>query len=230
MGTGRTVSAALLLTVEAGLAAAGVLIHYRFTAEYGPITESTLKELWLALLAGPGALALVLAGLAGLTAVRVSARRWTVLTALTIPALMIVAMLAVTPAALREKLNVQYDATPQCVSGDMDSGPGARAAQESQDAFDSIDHVGHFGRGGSTGVGGCTRSFILTDKVDVLEHYRRALPRAGWRVTEDEADHLRAERDGMAFEVVTCGQGGTVWAGRIGDPHGATCKSPEIAG
>ena len=44
----------------------------------------------------------------------------------------------------------------------------------------------------------------------MLQHYRKALPDAGWRVTEDEADHLRAERDEMAFEVVTCGGQATI--------------------
>lgn len=232
MGTARTVAAAVLLIVESGLAALGVLVHYGFIAEYGDITDSTLEGFGSGFSNGIGVMALVLVGAAGLIALRVSARLWMRSSAVVIPVLMVLGMLAVTPAALRQKLDVQYDATPQCVfDGDMSVGPGAIAAAESQKVFDSIDHVGHFGGGGSSGVGGCTRSFLLTEDVDVLQHYRKALPDAGWRVTEDETDHLRAERGEMAFEVVTCGgQGGVVWAGRLNDPHGATCESPDIAG
>lgn len=232
MGTARTVTGAVLLTVEAALAALGVLVHYGFIAEYGDITDSTLEGFGSGFSNGIGELALVLVGAVGLIALRVSARLWMRLSAVVIAVLMVLGMLAVTPAALRQKLDTQYDATPQCVfDDDMSVGPGALAAEESQKAFDSIDHVGHFGGGGSSGVGGCTRSFVLTEDVDVLQHYRTALPDAGWRVTEDGADHLRAERDEMAFEVVTCGgHGGVVWAGRINDPHGATCDSPDIAG
>jgi hypothetical protein len=161
---------------------------------------------------------LLLVGLAALLAALTSSRRWTRLTAAVIPVLMVVAMLAVTPSALREKLRVQYDAVPQCVPReDMGPGPGQRAARESQQAFESMEHVGYFGGGGASGVGGCDRTFVLTDKVDVLAHYRTELRHAGWRTAEDDQRHLRAERDGMAFEVVTCGRGGVVWAGRVGE-------------
>ncbi len=131
-------------------------------------------------------------------------------------------MLAVTPAALQEKLDVQYDATPQCLSGE-NLGPGSRAQRESQQAFESIEHVGHFGGGGGSGVSGCDRSFVLIEDVDVLKHYRTALPEAGWRLAEDDSHHLRAERDGMAFELVMCDRGGVVWAGRDGASGGARC-------
>jgi hypothetical protein len=177
-------------------------------------------------------MALVLVGAAGLIALTVATRLWMRLSAVMIPGLMVLGMLVVTPAALGHKLDVQYDATPHCVSTeDMGPGPGAEAEIESQRAFDSINHVGHFGGGGTSGVGGCTRSFVLTEDVDVLQHYRTALAGAGWRVVEDEADRLLAERDGMAFEVVACGaRRGAVWAGRIGGSHRATCESPDIAG
>jgi hypothetical protein len=220
----RTTIAAGLLTVEAGLAALGVLVHYGLTTEYGNVTDSALEGLRSGFSAGIGALALVLVGLAALAAGSVSTRPWMRLTALAIPGLMVVGMLAVTPAALREKLEVQYDATPQCVSReDLGAGPGSRAARESQEAFESIEHVGHFGGGGGSGVGGCDRSFVLTEDLDVLQHYRPALRDAGWRVVEDESDHLRAERGGMAMEVARCEGGGVVWAGRIGDGGGARC-------
>jgi len=123
--------------------------------------------------ADTGAVAVVLVGLAGLVAVLASLQLWMRLTAVAIPVLMVIGMLAVTPAALRENLEVQYDATPQCVNDEaMGPGPGSRAERKSQQAFESIEHVGYFGGGGASGVGGCDRSFVLTEDVDVLQHYR----------------------------------------------------------
>ena len=156
MRISRTVIAAGLLAVEAGLAALGVLVHYGLTAEYGDVTDSAPEGLRAGFSTGIGAIALVLIGLPALVAMSVGPRLWVRLTALAIPVLMTLWMLAVTPAALREKLEVQYDATPQCV-------------------------------------------------------------------VADDAHHLRAERDGMAFEVVSCGGGGVVWAGRLGHGGGARC-------
>lgn len=222
----RSVAAAGLLVVESGLAALGVLFHYGLTVEYGDVTHSALEGLRAGFTVGTGAVALVLVGVVGLVALVVSSRLWMRLLAAAIPVLMVIGMFALTPAALREKLAVQYDATPQCVSDeDMGPGPGTRAARESQRAFESIDHVGHFGGGGGSGVGGCDRPFVLTDDVEVLPHYRSALPGAGWRVVEDHEDRLVAERDGMAFVVVTCDQGGgVVWAGEAGAGGGIRCE------
>ena len=212
----RTGAAAALLLVEAGIAVLGVFVHYGFTATYGGITDTALEGLRSGFSTGIAGMALVLVGLAALVAAIVSSMRWMRLVAVVIPVVMVVGMLAVTPAALREKLET-YDATPQCVPDeDLGTGPGSRAARESQRAFDSIEHVGQFGGGGGSGVGGCDRSFVLTEDVDVLQHYRVALAEAGWRLVEDDAHQLRAERDGMAFEVVTCDRGGVVWAGSDG--------------
>jgi len=223
----RTGVAAALLLVVVGIAVLGVIVHYGFTAEYGDITGTALEELRSGFSAGIAGMALVLVGLAALVAALVSPKLWMRLAAVAIPAAMVVGMLAVTPAALREKLET-YDATPQCgPDEDMGPSPGSRAARESQRAFESIEHVGHFGGDGGSGVGGCDRSFVLTEDVDVLQHYRVALAEAGWRLVEDDAHQLRAERDGMAFEVVTCdrarcrrcgglARGGVVWAGSDG--------------
>ena len=202
----------------------GVLLHYGLTVEYGDVTDSALEGLRSGFSVGTNTMALVLVGLAALVAVLTSSKLWMRLTAVAIPVLMVIGMFAVTPTALREKLEVQYDATPQCVSDeDMGPGPGSRAARESQQAFESIDHVGYFGGGGGSGVGGCDRSFVLTEDIDVLQHYRAALRGTGWRVVEDHAHHVLAERDGMAFEVARCDGGGVVWAGRAGDGGGARC-------
>lgn len=214
MGIKRTAVATGLLVVEAGIAALGVFFHYGMIGEYGDISHSTL-EAWLSVFTlGVGVIALVLVGIPAVAAALVSPRLWTRLLAGALPVLMVLGMFAVTPATLSLKLD-QYDPTPQCVSGweDTGPGPGTRAARESQGAFESIEHVGYFGGGGGSGVGGCDRLFTLIEDVNVLQHYRAVLPVAGWEVVEDEADHLRAERDGMAFEVAACGRGGVVWAG-----------------
>ncbi len=59
------------------------------------------------------------------------------------------------------------------------AGPGLRAERESHRAFGWIGHVGLSGDGGGSGGGGRDRSFMLTEDVDVLQHYRAALPKAG---------------------------------------------------
>ncbi|QYF90426.1 hypothetical protein [Arthrobacter sp. PAMC25284] len=103
--------------------------------------------------------------------------------------------------------------TPQCVM-EGSAEPMAAADREAQRAFDSISHFGLFNGGGVNGVGGCERRLVLAEDIDVLQHYRAALPAAGWEVVEDDGRHLRAQRDGLAFEVMPCsGGGGVVWAG-----------------
>ena len=210
-----------MLALAAGLAVLGIYVHYEFTTGYGDVTDEWWRQ---AFSGGIGGVALGLVGLVALVALVLSSTRRLRLAAVAIPVLMLVGMLAVTPLALQHKLEDSYNATPQCVSTSPEvvgPGPALPAARESQRAFESIEHVGHFGGGGGSGVGGCERPFVLTEEVDVLQHYRTALPEAGWRVVEDDAEHLRAERDGMAFEVVTCDDeyeiGGVVWAGRDSD-------------
>lgn len=225
-GKARTTAAAGALVVLAGLAVLGVLVHYSFTAEYGDVTD--LAEGGRSKFsAGVGAMPLALVVLlVAAVVVWVSAQRWARLAALAIPVLMAVALIAVTPAALREKLASQYSDTPQCVPAEVmePAGPGTDAERKSQQAFESIEHVGHFGGGGGSGVVGCDRTFQLLEEVDVLQHYRAVLPRAGWRVVEDDTRHLRAERDGTAFEVILCGRGGVVWAGNADISGGARCR------
>lgn len=232
MGSPRTFAAGALLAVEAALAALVVTVHHGLTAEYGDVSDSALEAVTGAFTAGIGWIALGLVGLAALLAASVASRRWMRRTAVAVPVLMLLGMAAVTPSALRHKLDVQYDARPGCVlAEDPTTGPGARAALESQRAFDSIEHVGHFGGGGSSGVGGCDRTFVLTRDADVLGHYRQALPGAGWRVVADDGRLVRAERGDMAFEVVECGRGGAVWAGdRRASPRGPRCDGAAHVG
>jgi hypothetical protein len=94
----------------------------------------------------------------------------------------------------------------------------ATAERESQRAFDSIEHIVYFDGGGESNVGGCHRWFAVSEDVDVLQHYRAALPEAGREVVEDDGRHLRAQLDGLAFEVVSSPGDGVLWAGSDDDP------------
>lgn len=235
MTTQRTVPGVALLGITAGLAVLGILFHYAFTAEYGDITASGLDGAWSALTDSPGVIALALVAMASVAAVFVSLQRWVRIAAVTVPVLMVLSMLAVTPAALRSKRASQFTAAPQCLhgveeaandgidSGKSEGGPWIAAAEESQRAFDSIEHVGLFGGGAVVGVGGCSQGLVAIDDVDFMQHYRRALPEAGWQVVEDAGSRIRAEKAEMAFEARVCKEGGGVWAGRSTELASGLC-------
>ncbi|MEO8282597.1 MAG: hypothetical protein ABI568_04205 [Pseudarthrobacter sp.] len=210
--TGQVVAAAVLLVIEAALALLAVLVHYGFMAVYGDITDTAFEGLIWGLTAGPAGVALGLAAVVAVFGLVLSSRLWMKVTAVVIPVIVLLAMLAVTPSALGQKTEQQFSSNPQCVTKGS-AEPMATADRESQQAFDSIEHIGYFSSGGISGVGGCARWFVLSGDVDVLQHYRAALPEAGWKLVEDDGHHLRAERDGMAFEVRPCPGGGAVWTG-----------------
>jgi hypothetical protein len=237
MSVGRTVSAGALLIVEVALAVLAVSFHYGFLAMYGDITHSAVEGLLLSFSAGVAGLLLVVVLLPTAAAVWVAPTRWVRLTAMAIPVVMVLAMLAVTPSALDSKRETQFTSSPQCVYEDMDlkdgenlGGPGVDSSRDSQEAFDSIEHVGYFGGGGANGVIGCDRALFLTEDTDVLGHYRAALPAAGWTVVTDDDQFLRAERDEMAFELVLCDHGGVVWAGPDDLEDRAQCDGADIVG
>jgi hypothetical protein len=221
MGNNKGLLVAGLITVEAAVLTLALAIHSGFTAEYGDVTELSGSAFWS--WAAP-----VVVGALALVALAMAKGHRLVVVAIALPVLAVATLPLLTRAALQEKLDVQFDSTPQCVSEeDMGPGPGTRAERESQRAFDSIEHVGHFPGGGASGVVGCDRALVLSngaDEADVLDHYRETLPEAGWRVVTDEDDRLRAERDTMAFEVVRCDQGGVVWAGSKRLRGGASCS------
>lgn len=226
--TGRGVSVAVLLAVEAGLALLAILVHQGFMAMYGDVTGGAFEALTWGLTAGPSGLAFGLVAVVAVIGLLLATRLWMRLTAVAIPVLMLIGMFAVTPSALGQRLEAQFDSTPQCmIEGTAE--PMATADRESQRAFDSIQHIGHFSGGGMSGVAGCSRGFVLSGNVDVLQHYRAALPAAGWQVVEDDGRHLRAHHDGAAFEVVPCPRGGVVWAGSDDEPAFGQGR-PEQAG
>lgn len=226
--TGRAVAAAVLLVVGAGLALLGVLVHYGFMSVYGDVTGTALDGLIWGLTAGPAGLALLLVAFVVVIGFALSTRRWMRITAAAVPVLMLIGMFAVTPSALGQRLEKQYVSSPQCLTDGTDE-PMAAADREAQQVFDSISHIGHFNGGGMSGVGGCTRWFKLTGDVDVMQHYRRLLPAAGWEVVEDDGHLLRAHLNGKAFAVMPCPGGGVIWAGSEADPSFGQGR-PELAG
>lgn len=220
--TGRDLPEVVLLAIAAAVALLGVLVHYAVMAEYGDVTGTGQQGLSWAWTAGFAGIALIPVAGAALIAFTFSSRRWMRVTAGILPVLMLLGMLATTPLALRQRIDAQYDANPLCVNEDL-GGPGSAAERDSQRAFDSIKLIGIFSGHGASGVGGCDRSFVLTEDVDVLGHYRAALPAAGWEVIKDDGRHLRATRDGLAFEVIPCPGGGAVWAGKSDEGSTAQC-------
>lgn len=226
--TGRAVSAAVLLVIGAGLALLAVLVHYEFMRIYGDISGTALEGLTWGLTAGPSGLGLGLVAVIAIIGFMIATRRWMRFAAVAIPVLMLIGMFAVTPAALGQRLQAQFASTPQCVIEGTDE-PMASADRESQQVFDSITHIGQFTGGGMSGVGGCSRGFVLPGDADVLQHYRAALPAAGWQVVEDDGRHLRAHLDGRAFAVMPCPRGGVVWAGSDDDTSFGQGR-PELAG
>ena len=114
--------------------------------------------------------ALIPVVIAAVFAFILASRRWMRVTAVAIPVLMLLGILAVTPVGLQKRLDAQYDSAPQCVNQDM---------------------------GGTVSA-------------------------ADWQVVEDDRLHLRALRDGLAFEVIPCTGGGIIWAGK-NESCGAPC-------
>ena len=211
--TGRVVSVEVLPAVEARLALLAVLVHYEFMRVYGTVTDTAFEGFMWGLTAGPSGFALGLVAVVAIFCVAHSTQLWMRLTAVAIPVLMLLGMLAVTPAALQRKTEAQFGSAPHCVIEGTDE-PMASADREAQRVFDSIGHIGLFNGGGVSRVGGCERRLVFAEVIDVLQHYRAALPAAGRDVVEDDARHLWARRDGLAFEVMPCSDGGdVVWAG-----------------
>ena len=226
--TGRVVSAVVLLVVAAGLALLAVLVHYEFMKMYGDVGGTAFAGLTWGLTAGPSGMALGVVVVVAMFGLVISPRLWMRLTAVAIPVLMLLGMFAVTPVALGQRLKVQFESTPQCVSEGSEE-PMASADRESQRAFDSIEHIGHFSGGGMSGVGGCTGGCGLAGDGAGLQHSRAARPAAGGAVVEDDGRHLRAQLDGRAFDVMPCPGGGVVWAGSDDDPSFGQGR-PELAG
>jgi hypothetical protein len=140
----RAVAAAVVvLAVEAALALLGVWIHFGFTSVYGNINDTALEALGWGLTSGVSGVVLAGVAVVALIAVVFSPRAWMRLTAVALPILMLLGMLALTPSALRHKTEMRNCTAPQCV-GDGSGEPAATVERKSQRAFESIEHIGYF--------------------------------------------------------------------------------------
>ncbi len=219
MNSSRTAGSIVLLVAEGLLAGLGGTVAFGLTTEYGDVTAS--RGATFATAMQVGSIALVIVGAVGVGAVLVGRTATVTAVAVAIPALMLLGIWVAGPTALDHKLETQYDAVPQCDSGELGSGPGVAAAHHAQATFETIDHVGWFSRGGSSGVGGCSREMVVIGDTDVVGHYTEVLEADGWTVT-DVDDGLRAEKGGDAFEVVGGGRDWTVWTGPVTGSNGSS--------
>lgn len=128
------VSVVVLLAVEAGLALLAVLVHQGAMSVYGNVTDTALEALTWGLTAGPSGMALGVVAVVAVVGLVLSPRLWMRLTAVAIPVVLLLVMLAATPLALAQKVG-KYDSSPQCVM-EGTAEPMASADRESQRAFE----------------------------------------------------------------------------------------------
>jgi hypothetical protein len=141
--TDRAVFAGVFLAVEAGLAVLGVLVHYAFTAEYGNVTDTALEGLTWGLTAGLSGVALIMVVVVAVLPVALSPRPWMRVTAVAIPVLVLLTMLALTPAALQQKIQMQSGSASAGVSEGL-GGPAVTAVDGFRRALDSTERIGCF--------------------------------------------------------------------------------------
>jgi len=205
--TSRGVAGLLLLAALLGGLA--VTVAYGFSVEYADTAATALEtairtvgDWWftIAIVAVPAALAALL-------------RRTTrvVLAAVLVVGLTVLGVGAGAVLGAQEKYE-RYPATPNCTA-ELDRGPAMPVTQAAQRAYESIEHPAPFSGGGSSGVDGCSSQLMVRDD-DPTDHYRSALPGAGWKIVSDTDLMLRAEHDDEAFELTQDEFGDwTVWIG-----------------
>lgn len=204
----------VLLLGAAVLGGLGVLVAYGVSSEYGD-TGATRTDLAVSAVVSWAPLLVVAAGLVlgaalrsrGSVAVRVSGAA--------VVATLLVGLPAAQVLGVEAKFD-RYPSTPRCADG-FTSGPAVPVVQAAQEAFEELDHPGPFSGGGSTGLDGCESELMLRHGQSPVAAYRSALAAAGWTVVTGTEALLRAERDGLAFELTRTEDGGWwVWIGPVG--------------
>lgn len=193
--------AVLLVVLTMVLAFLVVTVSYGLTREYGDATATDVVAAGRAV--RDGALGILLVtGLAALAVL--AARRSRGCRALTLTAVAaVVATLLGVPAGAVIGVHQKFEsfpAVPSCTDG-FTGGPAVPVVEAAQDAFEELEHPGPFSGGGESGIDGCASELMVGADVDVPQAYRRALPAAGWRVTREEPDLVRATKDGLRFEA-----------------------------
>ena len=78
-----------------------MLVHHEFMRVYGDVTATAFEGFTWGLTSGPAGLALGLVAVVAVIGLMLAPRLWMKLTAVAVPFLMLLGMLAVTPSALR---------------------------------------------------------------------------------------------------------------------------------
>lgn len=107
--TGRPVATATLLAIEVVLAIVAVMLHYAFIAEYGIVTDTAFQGLIWGLTSGLSGLAIGIVAVFAVATLLVSPKRSTRIASMAVLALTLIAMFAVTPVALQQKIDAQQD-------------------------------------------------------------------------------------------------------------------------
>lgn len=119
--TGRPVATATLLTIEVVLAIIAVLLHYAFIAEYGIVTDTALQGLTWGLTSGLSGMAIGIVAVFAVATLLVSSKRSTRIASMVVLALTLIAMFAVTPVALQQKIDARQGSTQQYAGAGLDS-------------------------------------------------------------------------------------------------------------
>ena len=189
-------SALVLLAVSTVFAAGTVWFTSGILSGYGTTSGSA----WQGAVDGLKFAAiplLVVSGLAVAAFMLAKSAAWLRAAAAAVVALAVVGALVVGAQAALTRYG-ELAVFPDCLAGGSITGPAEPMLREAQDALSDLEHPGRFS-GGSTGVDGCV-AYLRNVTFETAEtHYRDALPAAGWHVTHDEADRLRARSDGLVF-------------------------------
>ncbi|PQZ92897.1 hypothetical protein CQ018_10490 [Arthrobacter sp. MYb227] len=102
--TGRPIASAILLAVEVVLAILAVMLHYAFIAEYGITTDNSFQGLIWGLTSGLSGIAIGVVAIAATIAFLVSSKRSMRLATMAVLVMTLIAMFAVTPFALQQKI------------------------------------------------------------------------------------------------------------------------------
>lgn len=119
--TGRPVATTTLLAIEVALAIVAVVLHYAFIAEYGIVTDTAFQGLIWGLTSGLSGMAIAVVAVVAVATLVVSPKRSTRIASMAVLTLTLIAMFAVTPVALQQKIDAQQGSTQQYESEGLSS-------------------------------------------------------------------------------------------------------------
>lgn len=200
LSRGRRIASVLLLALGALVVAGSVSAGYGMVAEYGP-TNGSLRDGAVAALE-LGLLPLLLGAAMCAAAYAVARGSRTVRgLAVGVVALALPSLLVAGAAGAQTKLD-RLPTSLVCLQEDEPfPAPVAGMLRQVQEEMERLDHPARFSGGGSTGYAGCGQQLLDLDFADAAAHYRAELPANGWRITDDSARTLRAERGTLVLRL-----------------------------